>query len=128
MGVHKKCQGLIDIDIDFKCDPCLYISKLGKTLSSDKLCCNICLKPGGALKIVEKNEKKKAREFYHIFCSMIIGRYQDVRNMKKFVIKDEFLPTGTCTSCHKNGGNLLLNGMHPMCAWLSGVVFKLDYC
>ena len=35
--------------------------------------------------------KKKLREFYHTFCAMIVGRFQDVRNMKKLVVRDEYL-------------------------------------
>ena len=87
MGVHKKCQGLIDIDIDFKCDVCLHIQKLGtknKTIS-----CVYCLQSGGAMKMFLG--KKKIREFYHTFCAMITGRFQDVKNMKKFVLNDEYL-------------------------------------
>lgn len=63
MGVHKKCQGLLDIDIDYKCDICSYMTnkvRAGKKCDAleDYQKCIYCLQSGAAMKTVEKYEKR----------------------------------------------------------------------
>jgi hypothetical protein len=48
LGVHKRCIGLLDIDIDYRCDICL------KTNQKKETKCKYCLQTGGAMKLVER--------------------------------------------------------------------------
>lgn len=62
VGVHKKCQGMIDTDLDFKCDLCSYIQNRKKqakiSLERHFYKCLICLKNGGAMKASDRWDDK----------------------------------------------------------------------
>ncbi|TNV86938.1 hypothetical protein FGO68_gene7391 [Halteria grandinella] len=155
-GVHQRCYGIEDLDEPFFCDKCqmrrkrqdidtpqktvIQTTPSGVQSKTQNLCCIICNKPEGFMKI-DTTYTKGQQTFFHVFCifTSTFAFFKNISTLKQIdfdlALGKDSLGSSLCKYCQKleEDKDCVLETcitcksakFHSMCAWLEGCQFTL---